>query len=449
MNNWLLWGGTIAGVMGILTGAWGKIKAVLTKLRSQFIETAELGSDNVSTIALSYLADEFWYSRAYVKKYAEFWAFIHTEKRNQNVLYEHLGGRPIVFWKGWKPMLYTPKIQTSGATTAASLMCVRKMFNISDILKQSFDVYQERRREGAGTVRFKVVAVPGGSYSKDMYAAQDFAILSAYRPINFERSDLLFKRNGHRAIDELVLNEGTSAIYKEIERWKNSRDFYERHHIPWKHGILFYGKPGTGKTAIIRAVASDLDMPIFNFRLAEMDNAQFVEEWNKLHESAPCIALMEDFDNVFNGRDNITSQNPLDMFKSSIDVKPETGDVKKTTKVLLSFGTILNCLDGIDKSEGVLTLITTNDISKIDEAIGIPRAGTTISTRPGRINRAIELGYLSPEGKEQLARRILHENKNVCREVLSGIPQRGDETPAQFQFYCTQLALQAFWSKGS
>src|SRR5438046_10532869 len=78
----------------------------------------------------------------------------------------------------------------------------------------------------------------------------------------------------------------------------------------------------------------------------------------------------------------------------------------------LHFDCLLNCLDGVERSDGVFTIITTNDVSKIDPALGLPRKlpdGTVefISTRPGRIDKAVELTYMEPEDKKRLARRIL------------------------------------------
>ncbi|MEJ8590923.1 hypothetical protein JSO54_06715 [Riemerella anatipestifer] len=116
----------------------------------------------------------------------------------------------------------------------------------------------------------------------------------------------------------------------------------------------------------------------------------------------------------------------------------------------MTFDTLLNCIDGVDKSDGVFTIITTNDISKIDEAIGQPKlledgSQVFISSRPGRIDRAIELTYMSKENKKKMADKILSEFPEKLQEIYTHIEKDEQETPAQFQEYCAQIALQEYW----
>jgi hypothetical protein len=58
---------------------------------------------------------------------------------------------------------------------------------------------------------------------------------------------------------------------------------------------------GTGKTAL----AEDLDLPIFVYSLADMSNFSLMRNWMEMRASTPCIALIEDVDNVFHGRTNV------------------------------------------------------------------------------------------------------------------------------------------------
>jgi hypothetical protein len=75
--------------------------------------------------------------------------------------------------------------------------------------------------------------------------------------------------------------------------------------------------------------------------------------------------------------------------------------------------------------------------------------GTTefISTRPGRIDKAVELTYMEPPDKKRMAQRILGEYPGQYRGMLEFIDKFPDleETPAQFQERCGQIALACFW----
>ena len=104
-------------------------------------------------------------------------------------------------------------------------------------------------------------------------------------------------------------------------------------------------------------------------------------------------------------------------------------------------------LNGIDSNDGVFIFVTTNRVETLDPAIGVPRTdkkvnGTMISTRPGRIDRAIELSLLDEECRTKIAKRIL----NNFPEIVEKIVKAGDgDTGAQFQERATQVALKKFW----
>ena len=111
----------------------------------------------------------------------------------------------------------------------------------------------------------------------------------------------------------------------------------------------------------------------------------------------------------------------------------------------LSFDTFLNCIDGIDSNNGILLVITTNDITKLDPALGKPsEKDINVSTRPGRIDRVLEMKVLSKTGREKIAKRILDNWSETHEKIVS----EGDgESGAQFQERCTQLALKLYWQE--
>jgi SpoVK/Ycf46/Vps4 family AAA+-type ATPase len=222
--------------------------------------------------------------------------------------------------------------------------------------------------------------------------------------------------------------------------------------IPWKRGWLLYGPPGTGKTALARAFAEDLNMPIYVFNLAEMSNHDLIQAWTEMQVNVPCIALIEDIDNVFHGRENVTRKGGL--MSMLYAPRKEGDDGKKGVAGLtpLTFDCLLNCLDGVERADGVFTIISTNDIGKVDPALGQPRKlpdGTLefISTRPGRIDKAVELTFMESADKKRMAQRILGDYPDEYMTMLEFIDKYPElpETPAQFQERCGQVALQCFW----
>lgn len=220
------------------------------------------------------------------------------------------------------------------------------------------------------------------------------------------------------AINRMSLSEEAEAAFNEIKRWKESEDWFKKHGIPWKMGLLLTGKPGTGKTEFARSIAQTLDMPIFFFDLGTMTNQDFVEAWSRMMDWLPCMALFEDIHKVFDKGKNITAHGQ---------------------EAALNFDCFINVLDGVQSSDGVLTVITANDADLVDTALGGPNGDGKMLTRPGRVNRILEFGLLSEAGRLKMARRILGDYPNVYNELVKN---NVHVTGAQFQSICVQTALE-------
>lgn len=70
--------------------------------------------------------------------------------------------------------------------------------------------------------------------------------------------------------------------------------------------------------------------------------------------------------------------------------------------------------------------------------MGVSFGENGLSTRPGRIDTVIEVGYMTTENKMQMAQRILCDWPD---EIQRLVHKEGDFTPAQFQELCIQVAF--------
>jgi chaperone BCS1 len=105
-------------------------------------------------------------------------------------------------------------------------------------------------------------------------------------------SSIILGRPGQ--VDELLSD---CRRFLESERWYGERG------IPYRRGYLLHGPPGTGKTSMVAAIASELRLPIYVTSLTStrLTDDTFAEA---LASAAPrCILLLEDVDAAFGRRD--------------------------------------------------------------------------------------------------------------------------------------------------
>lgn len=148
-----------------------------------------------------------------------------------------------------------------------------------------------------------------------------------------------------KSLDKIVLDPTTKCeITSDLDEFLISQDWYLSTSIPYKRGYLFYGPPGTGKTTLALGIARYTGKRLYclNMNCFE-DDSVFVQAFQNFSDNS--ILLIEDIDKVFSGREN----------------------VKEGSKI--SFSSLLNCLDGALYKHGLITIITTNHIEKLDPAL--------------------------------------------------------------------------------
>jgi hypothetical protein len=161
-----------------------------------------------------------------------------------------------------------------------------------------------------------------------------------------------------RTLDSVVLAEGQmERIRDDIQRFMDAEPEYNRRGVPWHRGYLFHGPPGTGKTSVVRALAAHFGFDLWYAPLGDLqkDNSLL----NLISQVGPrSILLLED----------------VDVFHATRSRQDDSSGV--------SMAGLLNALDGVATPHGLISVMTTNDLSVIDEAV----------MRPGRIDLCEEIG---------------------------------------------------------
>ena len=187
-----------------------------------------------------------------------------------------------------------------------------------------------------------------------------------------------------RSLDSVILPKGVAEeLLNDAKKFLTSADWYRSVGIPWHRGYLLYGKPGTGKTSLVGALAGELHMDLYLLNIgSNLDD----EKLAGLMADVPnhTIVLMEDVDCTM----------------------PTRGDKDKQGVTL---GGILNCLDGIQSREGCMIFMTTNFVEKLDAAI----------TRPGRVDKKIEFYYATLDQLVRLQKRLAPDYPYVPQENVT------------------------------
>jgi len=435
--NGLLVGGSVAA---IAVSVWSYIKGFFSKVRSLFIVKVTINGQLSSAVSF-YCWKNMKRVRIGDRKYESYNTFVRPKDRYQHVAYELIGRSGLIFWKGWRFLLVgeasTSRDQTPATEDTGDLKIsfIRGTWNVDTLIEDAVALYNKYIISGFQKRRFRVRRAYGtfglargqdGKVSltprtEDEKSEADHFLWDK-RLLTWKVDDLGQRiHDSGKPFESLAFPDMIWTAIRDIERWKKSVDWYKEKGIPWKRGWLLYGVPGTGKTSLVRAIGEHLDVPVISFTLSSFTDREFQEEWGDLRRFTPCIALIEDIDTVFHGRTNITKGGNYD--------KP------------LNFDVLLNTIDGIQTSDGVFTIVTSNCIEHLDPAIGRP-SGKGVTTRPGRIDRAIELKELGKEERRMVAKRILVD----CPEFIEEQVRLGDgETGAQFTDRCAKLALAQYW----
>lgn len=226
-------------------------------------------------------------------------------------------------------------------------------------------------------------------------------------------SDIGYPREDYKTTEHYFWSEESLKLDGELDFWIKNKNWFVTRKISYRRGVALVGAPGTGKSKMVFECAAKHSIPLFRLNLSNMSNEEFRDAFNIEGEQRGII-LIEDIDIVFTDRQN-------NFAKTSLQ------------KNLLSFDTFINVVGGVKRNDGIFLIITSNYPDKLDAAL----------LRPGRIDRIIEVGNLSEEGKWFIAKNVL---KNYEEEIEPLIINHPEITAAAFENACIEKAIEKLYA---
>ena len=191
--------------------------------------------------------------------------------------------------------------------------------------------------------------------------------------------------------DVAGLDEEKQEMIEIVQFLKEPKKFNEMGaKIP--KGVLLYGKPGTGKTLIAKAIAGEAEVPFIS-----MSGSEFIEMFaglgasrvrklfEKARKVAPCIVFIDEIDAIGSRRSSGSGA--------------ESENNQTLNQLLVE-------MDGFDTEETIIVLAATNRPEMLDKAL----------LRPGRFDRQITINVPDLKGREEIL-KIHSKDKKIDENI--------------------------------
>lgn len=208
---------------------------------------------------------------------------------------------------------------------------------------------------------------------------------------NHPNTRILYSEIRRRDLSSLFFSNGEiEKIKQEIDRFLSQEEFYQKRQLLYKTGILLYGKPGTGKSSLVKALASHYNRSIASINVSHLRTIDLDSITQSINSdnNEKFIILLEDIDTLWLNREDGTSNR----------------DDQAIINKLLQF------LDSNSSPNNVIFIATTNHINRLDEAL----------LREGRFNLKIELCELNAKDSIAFGRSFGLKDKEI-ESVLKSI----------------------------
>lgn len=280
----------------------------------------------------------------------------------------------------------------------------RDRAELSEYLRESF----QQSGEVLTQDEIQYVTLPGageGSGFKILESDPKQGIVGPETTVDIEFVFSTFGVNTQTTYEDIGgLEEELRLVREHVEFPLRFPDVYRETGVDPARGVILFGPPGNGKTLMIQAISNEVDASFHYINGPGIISSNYGESEQKLRE------IFED------ARSSLPSIVFIDEMDAITPKREDTGtlaDLRLVTQ-------LMELMDGLETTEGVMIVGTTNRINSIEPAL----------RRPGRFDREV---YIGPPGEE--ARREILDIHTRGMLIDDDIPRYLDGLAERTQGY--------------
>lgn len=347
---------------GILTYFCKDIpKKFLAFLKKHFTTTLSIANDSQCYYSLLSIIEK----KNVSNKIRSIKLFNDPYKGNQFVTKGIGSGDHIIYFKGVfiKASLQTHEVLSKEEKLSIVLTKLGRSHRLFDEIKKDLELYwEEQFFKQESRTHTTIYQWSNGDYWDSIlsYPKRDFSTI-------------------------FIKEENKNQLTTSLDNFIKSENWYIKRGVPYQYGLLLYGEPGSGKTSLIKAIAS-----YTNKNIATL-SADSLYSLPKAIAKLPdhTILVIEDIDSSsrVKSRSKLTDQyNSVEDNGGDSNISPPRDSLAESM-IGMGLSEVLNALDGLIYKHGRMIIMTTNYIDKLDSAL----------IRPGRIDLKMYLGYIDIE----------------------------------------------------
>ncbi|MBD3182387.1 CDC48 family AAA ATPase [Candidatus Poribacteria bacterium] len=213
------------------------------------------------------------------------------------------------------------------------------------------------------------------------------------------------------------LEEIKQELQEAVEWPMKYADAFKYANISPTKGVLIHGAPGTGKTLLAKAVATESQANFISIKGPELiskwvgESEKGIREvFQKARQSSPCVLFLDELDAIAPPRSGASDSHVSERVISQL----------------------LTEMDGIEELRGVVVLAATNRRDLIDEAL----------LRPGRLDLVMEMP--KPDEKTRLEIFKVHTREKPLADDINYdelAKMTDDRVGADIEFVCRRAAM--------